>query len=477
MVFLKRFFEDERGNFATVFGVLAAAFSVAIAMAVQVSGLSHARSNLQEVVDAAVIAAAKEAQLANFNRTVAQGVAEDFVLSNMSGRMHEAKVETVVKSGLRSYATQFARTEITVNAAVKVAHPLWSTGGNTVTMQASATARIRSAGKMCVIVLEDSEQGALSLTTRARMTATDCAVYSNSVSRAGIVTANHVRLDSRFVCTAGGFKGRLTHYTSKPLTDCPQTPDPLAGRKPPAVGACLAANSNVIDYQGVHTLKPGTYCGGLTIKGKAEVTLAPGEYVFKDGPLVVAGSATLRGEYVGLYFTGKDAVAEFGIASRQSISAPHHAPRAQSFQFPRGIDLHRQARRPLRVGAADAHVFIDPVLLAEQLDEGRAVAPALVPGRQRLGRPDDGADNGARGRVYHLVAQLPLRVVKSDRGHRRLHLQPGLGRSCVAAVWTMAAKHGSIKRIDLSSSFKKIEDRNRHERAAEIRHRRQSALA
>jgi Flp pilus assembly protein TadG len=326
MVFLKRFFEDERGNFATVFGVLAAAFSVAIAMAVQVSGLSHARSNLQEVVDAAVIAAAKEAQLANFNRTVAQGVAEDFVLSNMSGRMHEAKVETVVKSGLRSYATQFARTEITVNAAVKVAHPLWSTGGNTVTMQASATARIRSAGKMCVIVLEDSEQGALSLTTRARMTATDCAVYSNSVSRAGIVTANHVRLDSRFVCTAGGFKGRLTHYTSKPLTDCPQTPDPLAGRKPPAVGACLAANSNVSITKGVHTLKPGTYCGGLTIKGKAEVTLAPGEYVFRDGPLVVAGSATLRGEYVGLYFTGKNAVAEFGIASTIDLGAPKSGP-------------------------------------------------------------------------------------------------------------------------------------------------------
>jgi Flp pilus assembly protein TadG len=326
MLFLKRFFEDERGNFATVFGVLAAAFSVAIAMAVQVSGLSHARSNLQEVVDAAVIAAAKEAQLANFNRTVAQGVAEDFVLSNMSGRMHEAKVETVVKSGLRSYATQFARTEITVNAAVKVAHPLWSTGGNTVTMQASATARIRSAGKMCVIILEDSEKGALSLTTRARMTATDCAVYSNSVSRAGIVTANHVRLDSRFVCTAGGFKGRLNHYTTKPLTDCPQTPDPLAGRKPPAVGACLAATSGKKIVSGTHLLKPGTYCGGLTIGGGAKVTLAPGEYVFKDGPLVVAGSATLRGEYVGLYFTGKDAVAEFGIRTVIDIGAPKSGP-------------------------------------------------------------------------------------------------------------------------------------------------------
>lgn len=326
MSVFQSFMRDERGNFAMVFGVLAAAFSVAIAMAVQVAGLSHARSNLQEIVDAAVLAAARESQLANFNRYVAQGVAEDFVVTNITERMRDPEVKAEIVRGSAGYSTQFARTEIVVNASVTVDHPLWSAGGNAITMEASATARIRSAGKMCVIVLDQAEEGALTLTTKARMTARDCAVYSNSLNRAGIVTRNHVTLESKFVCTAGGFDGNLSDYTTKPLTDCPQTPDPLAGREPPETGVCLAANANLKFTKGVHLLKPGTYCGGVAIGGKADVTLAPGEYVFKDGPLTVSGSATLRGEYVGLYFTGEGAVAEFGISTTIDIGAPKSGP-------------------------------------------------------------------------------------------------------------------------------------------------------
>lgn len=323
MTVFGKFLRDKRGNFATILGVMGAAVSVAIAMAVQVAGLSHSRSGLQEIVDSAVIAAAKEAQLANFNGTVAQGVAEDYVASNITDRMREPRVQAVIKSDRR---TQFSRTEITVNASAKVDHPLWSNNNNTVTIEATATARIRSSGKMCVIILDDDHEGALSLTTGARMSATDCAVYSNSVSRSGIVTANHARVDSRFVCTAGGFKGRLSHYTTKPLTDCPKAPDPLAGREPPAVGACLAKFSGKKISSGTHLLTPGTYCGGLTIGGGAVVTFAPGEYVFKDGPLVVTGSATLRGEHVGLYFVGKNAVSEFGIRTVIDLGAPKTGP-------------------------------------------------------------------------------------------------------------------------------------------------------
>ncbi|MFZ2099929.1 MAG: TadE/TadG family type IV pilus assembly protein [Oricola sp.] len=323
---MKRFLRNEKGNFATTFGVLAAVFSVAVAMAIQVAGLSHAKSNLQDIVDAAALAAAQEAQMSNFSKSVAQGVAENFVLSNITGRMRDPAIQTVVNTTSRSAASQFARIEITVDATVNVDHPLWSAGGNSVKMQASATARIRSAGKICVIALDEAEEGALTLTAQARMTADDCAVYSNSTNRFGIVASNLARLDSRFVCTAGGYVGKRAHFSTPPLTDCPKTPDPLAAREPPSVGACVAANSNASYSKGSVTLKPGTYCGGLTIKGQADVTLAPGEYVFKDGPLIVGGSATLRGDYVGLYFAGDNAVAEFGIATTIDLGAPKSGP-------------------------------------------------------------------------------------------------------------------------------------------------------
>lgn len=328
---MKRFLSDQRGNFATAFGVAGAAFAVAVAMAIQVAGLSHAKSALQELADAAVLAAADEAQLSNFNQSVAQGVARNFVVSNMTDRMREPQVETHIQ--VASASSQFARTEITVKVTAKVDHPLWSAGGNSVILSAAATARIRSAGKICVIVLEPSAKAALSLQTLARMTARDCAVYSNSTNQAGITTRNHVRLDSRFVCTAGGYSGALASFSTPPLTDCPPVPDPLASREPPPIGNCLSSNTNVKISSGLVTLKPGTYCGGVAIRGAALVTLAPGEYVFKDGPLAVSGAARLKGEHVGLYFTGRGAIADFGLGTTIDLGAPKSGPMAGLLVF------------------------------------------------------------------------------------------------------------------------------------------------
>ena len=49
---------------------------------------------------------------------------------------------------------------------------------------------------------------------------------------------------------------------------------------------------------------PGTYCG-LTITGGAQVQLASGIYVIKNGPLIVTGGAGIFGEGVGFFLTGK----------------------------------------------------------------------------------------------------------------------------------------------------------------------------
>ncbi|WP_245447185.1 hypothetical protein [Methylobacterium sp. 17Sr1-1] len=69
------------------------------------------------------------------------------------------------------------------------------------------------------------------------------------------------------------------------MTGCPTLKDPLAVRPQPSVGGCIASDLSL--KAGTHTLSPGTYCGGLSIEGGAEVTLKPGIYVMKDGPLIV----------------------------------------------------------------------------------------------------------------------------------------------------------------------------------------------
>jgi hypothetical protein len=71
-------------------------------------------------------------------------------------------------------------------------------------------------------------------------------------------------------------------------------------------------------------LFPGVYCGGLNIAGGASVTLSPGIYVIKDGPLSITGrNTTMQGTNVGFYLTGTNAVLSFGGLSNISLTAPN----------------------------------------------------------------------------------------------------------------------------------------------------------
>jgi hypothetical protein len=73
---------------------------------------------------------------------------------------------------------------------------------------------------------------------------------------------------------------------------------------------------------GVQNLYPGNYCGGLTIKGTAHVTLTPGVYVMNNGPLIVQDSATLIGQSAGVYFTGSEGGLRFDPNTTISMTAP-----------------------------------------------------------------------------------------------------------------------------------------------------------
>ena len=103
--------------------------------------------------------------------------------------------------------------------------------------------------------------------------------------------------------------GLLGNIDPKPVTDCPPLRDPLADRDAPAVGAC--DYTDLSHENGNATLSPGVYCGGLKVSGTSKVTLEPGVYVIKDGPLEVSGKAQFSGEDVGFYLAGEKAVLKF----------------------------------------------------------------------------------------------------------------------------------------------------------------------
>ena len=134
-------------------------------------------------------------------------------------------------------------------------------------------------------------------------------------------------LQAGYICSAGGkVKTNNTNFSPEPMTDCPVIPDPLAGRQPPSDSTCNHL-AKIVSGE-VATLSPGVYCGGLIVTNGAEVTLKPGIFIFQNGPLIVNGGATLKGENVALYMKGLLSSLIFETASIIRLTAPKDGPLA-----------------------------------------------------------------------------------------------------------------------------------------------------
>ncbi len=128
----------------------------------------------------------------------------------------------------------------------------------------------------------------------------------------------------------GGLQRGSCQFRPASPDGCPVIKDPLADRPAPTVNTCTAIpasankkgdiSKNLVDQSA--TLGPGTYCGGLHITKNAVVSLLPGIYVMKDGPLIVDKKGALSGTDVGFYFTGDKGGLLFDSKTSISLAAP-----------------------------------------------------------------------------------------------------------------------------------------------------------
>ena len=95
----------------------------------------------------------------------------------------------------------------------------------------------------------------------------------------------NVATESAFICpTADANICNIdTSITTYPFW----TRDPFATYVMPTPGSCMATPS--ADLRGVTVYEPGTYCGGISISGKANVIFNPGIYILVDGDFSVSG--------------------------------------------------------------------------------------------------------------------------------------------------------------------------------------------
>jgi Flp pilus assembly protein TadG len=310
---MRSFWADRAGNSAVLFAVGLPVILAAGAVGTQYSQLVNRRSALQQAADSAAVAGAQQLKLANNSDSVVASVAASTVQANTASFQDTISVDTQVLQH---------RTGVTVTVSDTV--PLsWGKilGINTATVKATSTAQLYGpAGKLCMLSLDIKQGGTLHVEKQSQITAKDCVIYSNSRDKQGVQADSGTTMTASFICSVGGAKTQGATVSPIPTTDCPSMGDPLISRPRPPVGSC--ANLLPMVITGVRNLYPGDYCGGLTIKGTAHVTLTPGVYVMNNGPLIVQDSATLIGQSAGVYFTGNEGGLRFDPNTTISMTAP-----------------------------------------------------------------------------------------------------------------------------------------------------------
>ncbi|MEM8650676.1 MAG: TadE/TadG family type IV pilus assembly protein [Pseudomonadota bacterium] len=318
------------GNVALSVGLLAPVLLGVGAVAVDYSILFHQRSALQQAADNAALASVKELGLSGAMEANIVELGKSYAKeSYLMGR------ELSSAPGKLSADVQVSKTdgEVTVNLSYEwspfLAHLLDYT---TNPIKVSATAGLAGESLVCVIGLMQPERIAKSsihLDNRAVVKADNCSVYSNSVSQYGLRADASSSLTASTICSAGGVLefgfGSNANFKPTPLTDCPKIDDPLLSRSAPIYGGCT---HNDLKITSDRELRPGVYCGGISVAGTSDITLKPGIYVIKDGPLTVADQAKFSGTGLTFYLTGENSVFDFQTNTTIDIGAAETGPTA-----------------------------------------------------------------------------------------------------------------------------------------------------
>jgi Flp pilus assembly protein TadG len=308
----RRLSATRSGNMSILMTSVIGAGALITVNVIDYMSVSGQRTSLQGLADRAALAAARELTVTAGTDARIAAVAASFVSAGYDG---EIETDAAIVDGGKGV-------RVTVSAAPRAFFP--TPFASMESVGAEATAEVSGGGYICMVGLDTDAVATLKMMNGARVSASNCAVYSNSVSPKSLWLHDTARVSADLICVAGGITGPDYGFTqSKPVSDCPALEDPLRDRPKPAVGNlmnCDESNITVALGQTV-TLNPGVYCGGIRVLG-GRLTLRPGVYTLKNGPLVVTAGGSLEAENAGFFLTGPASTIMFGRDSHISLSAP-----------------------------------------------------------------------------------------------------------------------------------------------------------
>ena len=304
----------------------------AIGVAVDFSKANDVRSQMQNSLDAAVLAG------------VTQASADQVV---MAGKVFDGDFQgKYATTATRSFA-QNANGSLSGTASTTVTMSFLSVlqvPPMAMTVNATANPGQQPTSPVCILLLSQLDSQALLVNSGGKLNAPSCEVHVASTQNPAAMF--NATLNVKRICIKGANITRNGGATPPAVTNCATLGDPFAGRLPTVTanscGSIPAANNNLNYnsgsgaaalaagvYGGINfgntsvTLNPGVFCGSINFNGvtSGTVTLNPGLYEI-HGTWNVNSGWTVNGSGVTFYFVDQNAMVHFNSATGATLSAP-----------------------------------------------------------------------------------------------------------------------------------------------------------
>jgi len=320
------------GNLAVIFAFSAIPVIGAIGAAVDFSKASDVRSQMQNALDAAVLAGVTQAS-ANQIATAGNVFDGDF-----SGKYATTATRSFTQNADGSLSGTASTSVSMAFLSVLQVPPL------AMTVKSTANPGKQATSPVCILLLSQLDSQALLVNSGAVLNAQSCEVHV--VSTQNPAAMFNATLNVKRICVKGANVTKNGGVTPPVVTSCATISDPFAGTLPTvSTNSCSNipnANNNLNYnsgssaavlpagvYGGINfsnnsvTLNPGVFCGSINFNGvtSGTVTLNPGLYEI-HGTWNVNSGWTVNGTDVTFYFVDQNAMVHFNGATAATLSAP-----------------------------------------------------------------------------------------------------------------------------------------------------------
>jgi Flp pilus assembly protein TadG len=225
-----------------------------------------------------------------------------------------------------------------------------------------------------------------------------------AITNGGTVTADNMQVTGGTNSTGGkgGFFGDIETGTE------PQ-PDPLRGIPQPRKSDYAVASNGPKHFSaGNHVLAPGVYNGGISITGKASVTLLPGIYYMDGGGFSFGGQGNLTANGVMIYTDPKQPSDSINITGSGGGSVTLTPPTTGLYQ---GLTLfqNRNATNTVSISGNGGFYVTGTFYAANALINVNGGGAGQI-GSQFISRFLELGGNGALNIDYNPAQAIPRRV-------------------------------------------------------------------